>query len=110
MRLLPGVIHPAEAGLAAEPAFPLFCLAPRGVCPASFLAVGAVSSYLAFSPWPCVAKAPQGGMFSVTLSVAPAYAKDPRVFTRHVALRCPDFPLVRSRPKPARRATTPADP
>ena len=32
--------------------FTLFCLAPHGVCPAPSVTLGAVSSYLAFSPLP----------------------------------------------------------
>lgn len=34
--------------------FSLLCLAPRGVCPAPSITLGAVSSYLAFSPLPPV--------------------------------------------------------
>ncbi len=39
-----------RTGVGAGDSFLLFCLAPHGVCPASSLTVGAVSSYLAFSP------------------------------------------------------------
>ena len=52
MRLIPEDIHPTCAGLAARRAFPLFCLAPRRVCPAPSIALGPVGSYPAFSPWP----------------------------------------------------------
>ena len=100
----------AEAELRPGGPLLLFCLAPRGVYPASFLTVGAVSSYLTFSPLPPSAEAAKGGIFSATLSVTPARAKGPLAFTRHAALWCPDFPLVRAGPKPNRRATTPADP
>ena len=43
--------------------FLLFCLAPHGVCRASFLTVGAVGSYPAVSPLPSFALASCGGRF-----------------------------------------------
>ena len=46
----------------------LFGLAPGGACHAPFLAVGAVSSYLAVSPLPVTRT---GGLFSVALSLKP---------------------------------------
>jgi hypothetical protein len=45
----------------------LFCLAPDGVFRAADLAIDAVGSYPTFSPLP--AGFPEGGMFSVALSV-----------------------------------------
>ena len=48
-----------QPGDGPGPTFPLLGLAPDGVCPASDVATGAVSSYLAISPLPAVA----GGMF-----------------------------------------------
>gem|GEM_PF-3349268 len=65
MRLLPGVIHPAAfaTGLTARRAFLLFCLAPRGVYLASFIAVGAVGSYPAISPLPFFALTSYEGRF-----------------------------------------------
>lgn len=59
MRLLPG----DEAGRS-----PLFCLAPRGVCPATLVAQCAVGSYSTFSPLPELSRA-IGGIFSAALSV-----------------------------------------
>lgn len=41
----------------------IFGLAPRGVCPAARVALCAVRSYRTFSPLP------EGGLFSVALSV-----------------------------------------
>ena len=52
LRLLPGIIPPPPKrwrGRAGGP-FSLLCLAPRGVCRAPSVTLGAVSSYLAFSP------------------------------------------------------------
>jgi hypothetical protein len=48
----PGVM-PAEADVKRAASPPLFGLAPGGVCRAPVIADGAVSSYLAFSPFPC---------------------------------------------------------
>src|SRR5580693_2569471 len=47
----------------------LFCLAPEGVFRAARLAECAVGSYPTFSPLPFVPEGPNGGLFSVTLSV-----------------------------------------
>ena len=104
-----------RSGRASGPLFLLLCLAPHGVFRASFLAVGAVGSYPAFSPLPSFRfrsedpSHPEGGLFSVTLSVAPAFAKDPR---RLRAACCPVVSGLSSRPQTlrSRRATTPADP
>jgi hypothetical protein len=74
----------------------LLCLAPHGVYPASFITVGAVSFYLAFSPLPPAAEASKGGLFSVTLSVAAAFANSPR---RLRAARCPVVSGLSSRPR-----------
>jgi len=60
--------------LASGPLLILFCLAPHGVYRASFIAVGAVGSYPAFSPLPFFAEALKGGLFSVTLSIVEACA------------------------------------
>ena len=46
----------------------------------------------------------------MTLSVTGACAADPHLFRWHVALGCPDFPLVRALPRQHRRAITPAHP
>jgi hypothetical protein len=75
--------------------FLLFCLAPHGVCHASFIAVGAVGSYPAVSPLPFRTEAPKGGLFSVTLSIALGCPRTSDACARHAALWCPDFPLVR---------------
>ena len=45
-------VSPAFRQVASGPLLVLFCLAPHGVCRASFITVGAVSFYLAFSPLP----------------------------------------------------------
>ena len=60
---LPGGAHLGRAG---DPC-PLFCLAPRGVCPALLVTQEAVGFYPAFSPLPLAET--WGGIFSVTLSV-----------------------------------------
>jgi len=77
-------------GLLDGPSSPLFCLAPDWVFPAAGIAAGAVGSYPTFSPLPCRSEGegeservspltfpfhshpPQGGMFSVALSVTAA--------------------------------------
>lgn len=51
VRLIPGLIPP-KRNRTGDPDFALFCLAPRGVCLAPSVTLGAVSSYLAFSPLP----------------------------------------------------------
>ena len=77
---------------------PLFGLAPDGVCPAPDVAIGAVSSYLAFSPlsihcW-------KDGVFSVALSVG-----SPRpAVSGHPALWSSDFPLSRTKRESGRPA------
>ena len=80
--------------------FPLFCLAPRGVCPASVLAVGAVSSYLAFSPLPPVA----GGryVFCDTFRGPGLRQRPPRFH----AARCSEVSGLSSRPHPAEAEPT----
>ena len=69
----------------------LFGLAPDGVYPATPVARGAVSSYLAFSPLLEVVLFRGrllSGMFSVALSIpSPSLA-----VSQHPVLRCPDFP------------------
>ena len=93
MRLIPGFIPwPEPRGRTGDP-FTLFCLAPHGVFPAPSVTLGAVSSYLAFSPLPVRSGEREGGIFSVTLSVAPPLRRSSPAFTGHVAVRCPDFPL-----------------
>ena len=73
-RPVPLLLHLREAqrdatnpGLSDGPPSPLFSLAPDWVFRAAVIAFGAVGSYPAFSPLPC--SCPQGGIFSVTLSV-----------------------------------------
>jgi len=61
---------PVQRGTGQAPGL-LFCLAPQKVYRAPSIALGAVGSYPAFSPLPG-AFAP-GGIFSVTLSVAPGF-------------------------------------
>ncbi len=48
-------------------ALPLFCLAPRGVCRASSVTLGAVGSYPTISPLPLAET--RGGILSAALSV-----------------------------------------
>ena len=55
-------------GLNGRAALPLFCLAPRGVCRAAPVALGAVGSYPTISPLPVPLRA-IGGMLSAALSV-----------------------------------------
>jgi hypothetical protein len=55
-------------GCDGRAALPLFCLAPRGVCRAALVALGAVGSYPTISPLPESLRT-RGGMFSVALSV-----------------------------------------
>src|SRR5580658_9397988 len=77
----------------------LFCLAPEGVFRAARLAECAVGSYPTFSPLPFVPGGPNGGLFSVTLSVGAAPSAPPALAFRleqHPALRCPAFPLQTS--------------
>ncbi len=72
----PGV-KPAETGTRRAASPPIFGLAPGGVCRAPVIAAGAVSSYLAISPFPrprCVHRR-RGGMFSVTLSVSCSFRR-----------------------------------
>jgi hypothetical protein len=60
------------------PPDPLFCLAPDWVYHASVVTFGAVSSYLPFSPLPlAIRRKAQGGIFSVTLSVATGFPNAP---------------------------------
>ena len=90
MRRIPEVppdgIHRAS-GLAARSSV---CLAPHGVSRAPLIALGAVGSYPAFSPLP--SGCPEGGMFSVILSVAPALHRSAPFFKGRAAMWCPDFP------------------
>jgi hypothetical protein len=73
VRLLPGSC-PAFTERVGGPGS-LFCLAPHGVCRAPALALRAVGSYPAFSPLPSACA--WGGLFSVTLSVAPGFRPTP---------------------------------
>ena len=70
MRLLPGSCPPEADRPGAGS---LLCLAPHGVFRAPALARRAVGSYPAFSPLPRTPCGEPGGIFSVTLSVAPDF-------------------------------------
>lgn len=72
--------------------FLLFCLAPHEVCRASFLAVGAVGSYPAFSPLPVLSR--RRFVFCDTVCDCGLH-RSPHAFTWHAALGCPDFPPAR---------------
>lgn len=61
VRLLPGVSN-------GRAVLPLFCLAPRGVCRAALVTLGAVGSYPTISSLPVPLRA-IGGMLPVALSV-----------------------------------------
>ena len=78
----------ANPGTGRAPMVPLLGLAPDGVCRASGVTTGAVSSYLAVSP--LSPPLPEGdGMLSVALSVG-----SPRpAVSGHPARRSSDFPL-----------------
>jgi len=91
--------------------FLLFCLAPHGVCHASFIAVGAVGSYPAVSPLPSIARGFGGRfVFCDTFHCAGL----PRSLQRLRAACCLTVSGLSSRPRipqaRPRRATTPADP
>ena len=75
--------------LSAGRAILLLGLPPGGVCRATPLARGAVSSYLTVSPLPSPLE-PSGGLISVALSL---FLRTVGV-THHPALRSPDFPPV----------------
>ena len=83
-----------DAKRAASP--PLFGLAPGGVCRAPVIADGAVSSYLAFSPFPRACDATHRGtrwyVFCDTVRPRPLARTGPPLFTGHPALRSSDFP------------------
>ena len=88
-----GYFRPAFAGrIRAGGPFPLLCLAPHGVYPAPFLAVGAVSSYLAISPLPLDKL---GAVFFLRhFPSIPIFIGTSPSFDGHAALRCSDFPLA----------------
>jgi len=72
---------------------PLFGLAPGGVCRAAFVTKDAVRSYRTLSPLPSFAKAMEGGLLSVALSLG----SPPPEVIRHRASWSPDFPLRHTR-------------
>ena len=80
--------------------FLLFCLAPRGVCHASFITVGAVGSYPAFSPLPSVAR--RRFVFCDTFH-CPGL---PQNLQRLRAARCLAVSGLSSRPRPAEAGPT----
>ncbi len=80
--------------------FLLFCLAPRGVCHASFITVGAVGSYPAFSPLPSVAR--RRFVFCDTFH-CPGL---PQNLQRLRAARCLTVSGLSSRPRPAEAGPT----
>ena len=75
---------------------PLFGLAPHGVFTAIRITPNAVRSYRTFSPLPLTLVSrltkSNGGIFSVALSVALAFPREPPAVNRHAALWRPDFP------------------
>src|SRR5437867_354499 len=73
-------------GLIGPAAFPLFCLAPRGVFRASRITPRAVSSYLAFSPLPALFSKNRRCVFCDTLRQRPLSRMLPAHFTRHAAV------------------------
>jgi hypothetical protein len=113
MRLLPGVIHPSACAgeFAARRAFLLFCLAPHGVCHASFIAVGAVGSYPAFSPLPSDAKGFRGRFVFCDTFHCPGLPQNLRRLRAACCLVVSGLSSHPQVPQAAlRRATTPADP
>ena len=105
---------PAGAGcdyypgiLVGRATLPLFCLAPRGVCRAPSVAVGAVGSYPTFSPLPVPRGAlfaefarAIGGLFSAALSVRFRSHETVPCFRR---ARCPPVSGLSSKPSRAPR-------
>lgn len=84
--------------------FLLFCLAPRGVCHASFITVGAVGSYPAFSPLPFTALASYEGRFVFCDTFhCPGL---PQNLRRLRAARCLTVSGLSSRPRPAEAKPT----
>ncbi len=82
----------------------LFGLAPHGVYRAPEVTLRAVGSYPAFSPLPRGPCELRGGIFSVTLSIGRDFRPGPpRLFPRHAALWCSDFPLPPRRERPSTR-------
>ena len=74
----------------------LLCLAPHGVFRAPELARRAVGSYPAFSPLPASRCRQAGGLLFCDTFRRPRLGPEaPACSTRHVALRCSDFPPSR---------------
>ncbi len=91
MRLIPG-------SCVGRAALSLFCLAPRGVCRAALVALGAVGSYPTISPLPFIARrATKGGLFSAALSVRIPSRKP---VPRFREARCPMVSGLSSTPPP----------
>ena len=117
---LPGkAAYPRPSARTTPPAHkapgPLLGLAPGGVCPAADLAADAVRSYRTFSPLPSLAKASEGGMFSVALSLSRPASRPRRWALPTTAVQwCSDFPLpvIRQRPsaRPAKGIITRSEP
>jgi hypothetical protein len=74
----------------------LFGLAPCGVCPARRITAAAVRSYRTFSPLP--EPCGPGGMFSVALSVQPAWAGRPGRYPAHCSAEFGLSSVLRQRP------------
>gem|GEM_PF-2984299 len=72
-RILPKQDATITRGYCGRVTLPLFCLAPRGVCHASLVTLGAVGSYPTFSPL-LLAEA-RSGIFSAALSVQPSFRR-----------------------------------
>src|SRR5271163_200787 len=78
-------------------------------CPAGCPAGGGLLPRL-FTLAATPVRARRGGLFSVTLSIGPNFRPGPpRVFPRHAALWCSDFPLPPKRERPSTRRGNVAD-
>ena len=90
VRLIPEAISKPRLESEAVNSFLLLCLAPHGVCPASRLAPGAVSSYLAFSP--LSRNEPGRFVFCDTVRPPGLTSRCPLPLAGHPALWSSDFP------------------
>jgi hypothetical protein len=87
---------PSRPEVCGPAVLPLFCLAPHGVFPAPRITSRAVSSYLAFSPLPCLLSKNRRYLFCDTFRHRSFTTALPAYSTRHAAVWCSDFPPTAS--------------